>query len=84
MLSINGLFPNPATNEVTILIASPAKSTVTVRVMDINGKIVDQRIGSIETGGNSLPLDVSKLAAGSYLIKLISENGSADTRFVKQ
>ena len=83
-LSVMGLFPNPATNEVSILITSPARGRVTVRITDINGKIVAQQLADIEAGSNSLPVNIRQLATGSFLVTVFSENGSAVTRFVKQ
>ncbi|MDF2382550.1 T9SS type A sorting domain-containing protein [Nostoc ellipsosporum NOK] len=83
-LSISSVYPNPASNEITISMSSPVRSTVTVSILNMSGQVMGQQVISIGTGSNSLPVNISKLPAGYYMFKLTSESGSAVTRFIKQ
>ena len=85
LITINGLFPNPASSIINMLIAAPGKDKVSVVVTDMSGRIMIQKSMNVETGSNTLPLNISALPGGNYFIKLVSSNGEVTTgRFVKQ
>ncbi len=71
-LKIDGLFPNPASNMVNVLIAAPNKDKVTLAVTDITGRTMIQQPVSIETGSNTIQINVSRLTKGAYTVKLVS------------
>lgn len=79
------VFPNPASNELNIRpVASALTADMSLTVCDINGKILFRKeIGNIQSG-QTIKQDVSKLATGTYLLK-ISSNGAAEEvyKFVK-
>jgi hypothetical protein len=55
-------------------------------VTDLTGKVVMQRAASVVTGDNIATMNVSALAAGSYIIKAVCANGceTAVHKFVKR
>ena len=69
--SNNGLsiFPNPAYTSVTLLWQQALAATALVSVSDVAGRVWQQH--SIAAGTQSAVLDVSGLAAGIYLIKIV-------------
>jgi hypothetical protein len=79
------LFPNPSYYSVNVLINSPSHDEVTLLMTDINGKLVKKQSATIDVGSNTIPIDVSRLANGSYLITMVSKtsNRAATTKFVK-
>lgn len=85
-LTLDGLYPNPATTVVNALISAPNEDKVTIVVTDITGKAIFQQIANVEIGSTTLPIDVSSLAAGTYWMKLVCNSNceSAMSRFVKQ
>lgn len=85
LITIDGLFPNPATTTINLRVGAPNRDRLTIVVTDISGRMVMQQNMNVETGNNTLPLDISALPDGNYFIKLISSNGEVSTgRFVKQ
>lgn len=83
---ITGVFPNPANDLLNVIVNTPQRANVTLAVTDMNGKVVSQKIINIETGSNTVPVEISQLAKGNYLVKVI--NGQANTespvsKFVK-
>ncbi len=87
LLGIGGIFPNPARTQVTIIIEAVMKDKVTVIVTDMTGKTVIQRQANVDMGSNTVPVDIAKLAGGSYLVKLTcqaSDCESAVGKFNKQ
>lgn len=85
-IAIDGLFPNPASSVVNVLIAAPSKDKVTVMVTDMAGRTVAQQVANVETGSNTIPIDISRLINGTYMVKLVCANGceGAVGKFVKQ
>jgi hypothetical protein len=85
-LIIDGLFPNPANNVVNLLVSTPDKDRVTVIITDIAGRAVAKEVVSIETGSNTIPVNITNLSKGTYIVKLVcSSNGNAVvSKFVKQ
>src|SRR5205814_9454550 len=79
------LFPNPTYYSVNVLINSPVHDEVTLLMTDINGKLVQKRSATIDAGSNTIPIDVSRFANGSYLITMVSKTYHAiTTKFIKQ
>lgn len=84
LITLDGFFPNPATTTINMLIGSPVKDRIIVMVTDMSGRTVIAKNMNVETGNNTLPLNISALAGGNYMIKLISSDGEVVTgKFVK-
>jgi hypothetical protein len=84
---IGGIFPNPASQLVNVIVEAPQREDVTLVVMDVSGKMVKQKLVNVETGSNTVPIEIGSLASGSYLVKVVSrlpEGESAVSKFVKQ
>lgn len=71
------LFPNPATNQITVVAESPFEA---LQIFDTNGKLVT----SITSYKNTASLDISKLEIGIYQLRIINNEGDIGAkRFVK-
>ncbi len=84
---IGGIFPNPASQLINVIVESPQREDVTMVVMDVSGKTIKQKLVNVEMGSNTVPVEIGNLASGSYLVKVISrlsEGESAVSKFVKQ
>ena len=85
ILTIGTVYPNPARSLLNITIDAPGKNNISIVISDLSGKILDKRSSGVETGSNTMTLDVSRLGAGTYMIKLVCDEGcGAVSRFVKQ
>ena len=74
------IYPNPATNKVTI---SGINSKTTVIIVDLNGKEYDlSKIIQMEP--NSASIDVRSLKSGLYFIKVQGDNESRTFKLLKQ
>jgi hypothetical protein len=86
-LSISSLFPNPASTMVNVIIDAPKRDKVTLIMSDINGKMVKQQLVNVDIGSNTVPVEISNLAKGSYLVKLVCQSSDCETavgKFNKQ
>lgn len=72
VLTIAGLFPNPVREQVNLAVETPGRDQLVIVVTDLLGRVVSQQTAAVETGSNTLPLDVRSLARGQYVVKLVS------------
>jgi hypothetical protein len=81
----NGIvaYPNPTPDATKIVLPYTATQTVTVDVIDLNGRIV--RSYSYGAGSNTLDVDMSKLETGMYNARIITAGSKEqDVKLIKQ
>lgn len=86
-LAIGGIFPNPANGSlVNVIIDAPKQDRVTLVVTDFSGRIVKQKAANVESGSNTIPVDISNISKGNYFVKLICTENCESTvvKFVRQ
>ena len=82
---ITSVYPSPTNGNVTVQFNATAEETVTVRVMDMTGRLVMQQVTEAVKDINNLPLTLQGLQAGVYTVTVSNSAGiSAPVRFVKQ
>ncbi|HVZ55881.1 MAG TPA: PQQ-dependent sugar dehydrogenase [Chitinophagaceae bacterium] len=64
------LFPNPASENVTVTVSAPQDGRITWEVVDNTGRVVLQSAAQMKKGSNTFPVNVRKLASGMYFLKL--------------
>lgn len=69
-------YPNPFTNEAQLSFYSPVASTATITVADLSGKTVATVISNeaIAAGNNQVTIQRNNLAAGIYVVSIVSNN----------
>lgn len=65
-----GLYPNPADKTCFAVINSDVFGAATIQVSDISGKVLVNNTVTLSIGKQSVPVDVSSLAPGMYLVTL--------------
>ncbi len=85
-MTIEGLYPNPANTRVNVLVGAPARDRITILIIDMSGKSVLQQLVNLEAGSNTIPVDISKLSSGNFVVKLLCSSGCefAVSKLVKQ
>jgi len=85
-LELTSLYPNPAINQLKVMMAAPKADKVTLVVTDATGKIVAQQQVQVVNGDNNFTLNVQSLSAGTYFLKAVCNDGCETTtnRFIKQ
>lgn len=69
-LTVNSIYPNPASSYVHLSVSSPNKETLQLVVTDANGRTVRQQYVNAEVGNNSFEFDVKGLGAGVYYLSM--------------
>ncbi len=62
------VYPVPAKEGITLAIKSDKAIKTDLQIIDANGRIVQKLSTSLLIGTTNIPIDVSKMAAGEYLI----------------
>ena len=85
-IGIGTVYPNPAKEQLTVLVSSDQAEKISLLVFDMAGKqMIDQKF-EIGTNPINIKLNISALTAGNYIVKLVSgDNSVVDSKtFSKQ
>jgi archaellum component FlaG (FlaF/FlaG flagellin family) len=74
------VYPNPATDVVTVELSEVGSVDAQIEVLDIKGQVVSSEVMS--AGQASVQVNTSALASGIYTVRVMSENGVATERVV--
>ena len=86
-VTIVGIVPNPVTSggNAILNVASAQKGLLRLVVTDITGRQISMQSEAIIAGSNQIAMNFAKLAAGSYNITAITDDGNkTSVRFIKQ
>ena len=78
---LESLYPNPAQNQLTVVLGTANAQGAKVQVFALNGQLVESVTHA--ASNNELILNVSHLPAGIYLLKVSHQAGAFHGRFVK-
>lgn len=78
------IFPNPAKNELKVLINSGSISSLKISVFNSLGKEVIKMEKERVSQVNEIPVDLSGLTPGIYFITVNGDNVSSKTQFIKE
>jgi len=67
------MYPNPATNQITLLLDYFEYATMQVDVVDLSGKLVLSKTIQVNNGVNQKTIDINQLKSGIYLLQLKSD-----------
>ena len=77
------IFPNPATDFITVTFISQTEKSVEIELFDVTGKVINKvSTENYNRGDNTIEINTSNLPSGIYFIKKISENSSESKRFI--
>ena len=77
-----GLYPNPASDNVNIILGSAASTKGSVSVLDVTGRVII--VQTIAAGQTTGELNVAELAAGSYLVKVSVDGSTSVSTLIKK
>ena len=77
------VYPNPATNALTIGLDARAAGQVDVRITDIRGRELARYAPDVSVGVNGVSVDISALSGGVYVITSDMNGERLIARFVK-
>lgn len=81
-LSEMKIYPNPASNNVTVNLLSKEATHANLFVTNLMGQIVYTQNLPLETGSNQYELNISNFAAGFYLVNIRTNSGSSTQKLI--
>lgn len=78
------LYPNPARDRLTLSYHTNERSTFTLEIIDVLGRVVEQKQLSVEEGINNFDLNLETYTAGTYLLRTTDVLTVNAELFVKQ
>lgn len=78
------VYPNPVTDNLTLDFTLPESGKVTLKVMDMAGKVVLADMVEAASGANKHTMDVSGLRAGIYLLQVETRTGKVIQKVLVQ
>ena len=84
-LTIQKVYPNPASNLVSLEIESYTEGVTQFEILDVTGRQVLKQTATLTEGMNSISLDISQLSKGVFIVKMKdSQNQKAMVKMVKE
>ncbi|MBE7443670.1 MAG: T9SS type A sorting domain-containing protein, partial [Flavobacteriales bacterium] len=78
------IYPNPATNNLTLLLNHNKTEILTVEIYNIAGKVVQKKQLTTNAGVQQYNFNISDLSSGFYVLSIHSDNFKLTQKFVKQ
>ncbi|AWW32789.1 hypothetical protein DN752_23055 [Echinicola strongylocentroti] len=76
------LYPNPASEKLTVDYAVPQKGLVVLKVLDITGKVLHNEMNEVDAGRHTTELSVSDLSSGVYILQLKQFGNQSALKFI--
>ncbi len=77
------LFPNPATDVANVSIDLNEAQIFEISILSLDGKVLKRQGGTFfDAGYNHVPISISDLAKGVYILRLYSDMGSATRKLI--
>lgn len=73
------VYPNPAVNEANLTFTSPINNQLTYQLRDLAGRLIKTIALPINQGENHLPIDLSNMPNGVYMLQLNQSNQTIQT-----
>ena len=84
LASSMNIYPNPFSNQLTIdFVSDVNEENIRIGIYDLTGKVVLQTETDVVEGSNKIPMDVSALPKGTYLVRFDNENDSQYAKIIK-
>ncbi len=74
------IFPNPATTDITLSIETDVTGPADIVIIDELGRVVSQSLIQLVNATNQHQLDVSRLSAGVYFVKVFTKEGQSKAK----
>ena len=75
--AVIAMYPNPVADHLNIVINAKENNNISLIVNDMNGRLISSQNVQLVPGTNSMQVNVSHLAKGTYAVKIVTADGKA-------
>ena len=83
-VQIVSIAPNIVTNQTILSLVTGKEGNVSIRIVDAIGRVLSVKTEYLNSGNNSILLNLGYLAAGMYNLQVIDEDTVVSQRFIKK
>jgi len=83
VFNVTEVYPVPADQVVNVVFTTDSNTDVKARVYDLAGKLMDVMDVEAQNGANTLSIDISAYAVGSYYVALTNDSQTVRVKFIK-
>jgi hypothetical protein len=76
------VYPNPASGTAMLELTGNAEGILQVEMLDMTGKSVSRIETAVSEGSNTIPLNISGLTAGTYIVRAFGSNVAMTSKLV--
>lgn len=76
------MYPNPATDKVTLLLDYPKNDVMNIELVNLSGQIVHREQLNLSAGINQKTIDVNHLQSGIYLLSLVNNDFKSTQKLI--
>lgn len=79
------LSPNPLRSNTLLIESQPSQGNVRIQVVDLSGKVIrEQDFSGFENEQSAYEVDMSEVAQGAYIIRMMTARGNAASLLIRQ
>jgi Zn-dependent metalloprotease len=78
------VYPNPVTDQLNVNFIADKSQSIQIQLIDLQGKVMQQQDENATYGQNQFRIDLTRLPAGIYFIRISTEMGVYNNKVVKQ
>lgn len=79
--SMSSMYPNPVIDKVNFRIENPGEGSISFKILDLRGKLIESRVSRTASAEQSL--DLSNLPAGAYILVATTTSDVQSFKFCK-
>ncbi len=83
-MEITDLMPNPVNNLLTVNFLSDTNTEVVIKITDVVGRVLDQRVIDVNHNENQTEFNVADFVPGIYMITIEGESTMITDKFIKK
>ncbi len=83
LLKINAIYPNPTHSNLIIQLDLSEQQDLALEIIDVEGKILSSNKVTVLQNQQTISMDVSSYAVGTYILSITANDGIAYSKFVK-
>ncbi len=80
---LSSIYPNPVSDVLNLNINSLESQDLTIRILDITGRVLNLQKVNAETGDNLVKITTNQLNNGMYFVEINSNNSRSTLKFIK-
>ena len=78
---MSSMYPNPVIDKVNFRIEKPGEGSISFKILDLRGKLIESRVSRTASAEQSL--DLSNLPAGAYILVATTTSDVQSFKFCK-